>query len=92
MIDHAIALGIDSGSAGYGGPLLTSFAAGDAIDLRDVAPVGLRLLYAASTGLLEFADPSNQIVASLRFETSNLGPGTFHMGSDGHSGTLLTRS
>jgi autotransporter family porin len=92
VIDHASALGTDSGSAGFGGLLLTGFAGGDTIDLTDIAPDGLHLLSAAPAGHLELTDSSDQIVASLRFETSTLAPGTFRIGSDGHSGTLITLS
>jgi hypothetical protein len=90
VVGNASTFGIGVGSTAYAGPLLEHFAAGATIDVADVTASGLHLQYAASTGLLALAGSSGQIEASMRFQTSSLGSGTFHLGTDGHGGTLLT--
>lgn len=86
VVDHAAQFGAGIGSAGYAGPLLRNFGALATIELKDLLPGALTLDYTPATGLLEL-DSAGTPVAALRFETSTLGAGTFHLGqtADGHA-------
>jgi hypothetical protein len=67
-----------------------NFASGDSILLQDLAPTGLTPVYNAATGILQVSNGVTDL-ASLMFQTSSLGAGTFHiMNSDGF--VLLTHS
>ena len=78
--------------ASYTGSLLENFAAGDVIDLKGIASTGLGLNYSAASGDLQITGSSGNALATLAFQTSTLGAGTFHVASDGAGGTLLTHS
>jgi hypothetical protein len=80
------------GTASYAGPLLESFTTGDTIDLKGIASTGLTLNYSATSGDLQIANSTGAAVATLAFQNSTLGTGTFHVASDGSGGTLLTHS
>jgi hypothetical protein len=100
--DHLIvgapgSFGLHVGSTSYTGPLLEHFGAADTIDLIGIAPasagVTLHLNYTAATGLLAITSPSAGAppLASLLFQNSSLGGGTFHLTQSGHD-MLLTHS
>ena len=90
IIDNAATFGTNVGSASYAGPLLESFGAGDTVDIKNFSAGGASLTYNSSTGLLQIANGSQ--TASLDFQTSTLGSGTFNLASDGGTGLLLTKS
>jgi hypothetical protein len=50
----------------------------------------LGLNYSAASGDLQIADSGGNALATLAFQNSTLGAGTFHVASDGAGGTLLT--
>jgi hypothetical protein len=80
-VANASLFGTQVGTSSYAGPLLENFAAGDMIDLENVTASGDTLDYSASTGLLQVMSGSTD-VATLAFQESTLGTGTFHIGSD----------
>ena len=90
IIDKAASFGTHVGTTSYAGPLLEDFKAGDVIDLKGIGPTGLALHYAATTGLLQITGGSAP--ATLAFQSTTLGAGTFHVASDDSGGTLLTHS
>jgi hypothetical protein len=75
----------------YNGPQLQDFGSGDTIDLKNFAAAGVTLNYNSSSGVLQVANGSNQM-ASLKFQSSTLGSGTFQYAGDGATGILLTHS
>ncbi len=90
IVDAAAKFGLNVGGSSYTGPLIQHFVAGDQILLKDLAPVGLTPLYNATTGLLQISNGSAN-VASLAFDKTTLGAGSFHIAnSGGHA--LLTHS
>jgi hypothetical protein len=90
-IDNVGSFGINVGTTSYAGPILENFQAGDTIDLKTFAGTGVALNYNASTGVLQISNSASQ-VASLMFQTSSLGSGTFHETADGASGILITHN
>ena len=90
IIDNAATFGTNIGSASYAGPLLESFGAGDTVDIKNFSAGGASLTYNSTTGLLQITNGSQ--TASLDFQTSTLGNGTFNLTSDGGTGLLLTKS
>jgi hypothetical protein len=90
-IDNAAAFGVNVGSTSYAGPQLDDFTSGDTIDLKNFAAAGVTLNYNSTSGVLQVANGSSQ-VASLKFQTTSLGSGTFHETGDGASGILITHS
>ncbi len=95
IIDKAANFGTNVGTASYAGPLLENFAAGDVIDLKGISPASLGLNYTAATGVLKITGSGGSALATLLFQNSTLGAGTFHAASDGSGGsggTLITRS
>jgi Bacterial Ig-like domain len=90
IIDSAATFGANVGAANYAGPLLESFGAGDTVDIKNFSAANASLIYNSTTGLLQIADGSQ--TASLDFQTSTLGSGTFNLASDGGTGLLLTNS
>ena len=90
IIDNAATFGANVGSASYAGPLLESFGAGDTVDIKNFSPGNASYTYNSTTGLLQIV--SGTQTASLDFQTSTLGSGTFNFTSDGGTGLLLTRS
>jgi hypothetical protein len=90
-IDAAAQFGAHVGTTTYAGPLIESFVNGDKIDLKDVLlPVAV-LNYTSATGLLHITQ-GGAGVATLAFETSSLGAGSFHAANDGTGHLLLTHS
>ena len=90
IIDNAATFGANVGSANYAGPLLESFGAGDTVDIKNFSAANASLTYNSTIGLLQIANGSQ--TASLDFQTSTLGSGTFNLASDGGTGLLLTNS
>jgi hypothetical protein len=88
-IDNPLTFGSSVGTASYAGPQLQGFGAGSTIDVRQFSSAGATPLYDASTGLLQISNSSQQR-ASVEFQASSLGSGTFHVASDGSGGVLLT--
>jgi hypothetical protein len=68
-----------------------NFGTGDQILLKNVAPAGLTPVYDTTTGILQVSNGSAN-VASLMFDKTTLGTGSFHIGDDGHGDPLLTHS
>jgi hypothetical protein len=58
------------------------------IDLK-ISPVGATLSYDATSGLLQITD-SAEAKATLSFQTSSLGSGSFHLASAGPNDLALT--
>jgi hypothetical protein len=91
VVDNAALFGTHVGTNGYAGPLLEDFVSGATIDLRAFSPVGLSESYSSAKGLLQLRDGASQ-VATLHFQNSSLGGGTFAFNSDGAGGLLITHS
>jgi hypothetical protein len=91
IVDNAASFGVNAGTTSYAGPQLQNFIAGATVDLRDFSAVGVTTIYDATKGLLQITDGASQ-AASLSFQASSLGSGSFHVASDGTGGTLITRS
>jgi hypothetical protein len=91
IIDNAALFGTNVGTASYAGPQLQHFVPGDKIDLKTFSSASVTLNYNASTGVLQVSNSANQ-VASLDFQTSNLGGTTFQATADGATGILITTS
>ncbi len=91
-IDHAANFGQNVGKSTYSGPLLEDLKAGDVIDLKTIAASGLILNYSASTGDLQVTSASGSILATLRFQNSSLGSGSFHAATDNAGGVLISHS
>lgn len=91
-IDSTANFGTHVGTSSYAGPLLENFAAGDIIDLKDIASAGLGFAYSAASGDLQLTGSGGNALATLAFQNSTLGAGTFHTVSDGAGGTLITHS
>ena len=89
LIDNAATFGSNVGSPSYVGPLLENFLGGDAIDLKNLSSANVNLNYNATTGLLQITNGASQ-VATLDFQNSSLGSGSFDATSDGGIGTLIT--
>ena len=90
VIDNAGSFGTNVGAATYAGPLLRGFAA-DTIDVKNFGATGAALNYNSSTGMLQVSNDASQ-AASLLFQTSSLGGGTFHVAGDGTSGIFITHA
>jgi hypothetical protein len=91
VIDNPASFGSNAGSPSYAGPQLQGFGAGDTIDLRQFSAAGALTQYDPSTGLLQVSNSAQQH-ASLEFQASSLGSGTFHPSSDGNGGILIAHS
>ena len=91
LIDNAATFGSNVGMPSYVGPQLQDFLGGDIVDLRNVSSLGVTLGYDAVTGLLQITNAAHQI-ATLDFQNSSLGNGTFQATSDGDLGSLITLS
>ncbi len=87
--DDFAAFGTNVGTSSYAGPQLQDFTAGDQIDLKNFSAAGASPVFDHSTGLLQITNGAAQN-ASLKFQTSSLGTGTFHIASDGGSGALIS--
>ena len=94
LADDFQQFGLGVGTSAYTGPQLQDFGRfglGDSIDLKNFAYVAGSdsLTFNAATGLLQISNGSS-LVASLSFQTSSLGSGTFLAKSDGANGTDIT--
>jgi hypothetical protein len=83
--------GTGVGGSSYAGPLLQNFGAGDTIDLHGFAAAAAALLYNPANGLLQITNGASQ-VATVDFQNSTLGTGSFSFASDGNGGTLIKHS
>lgn len=90
VVDHYGLFGKNVGTNHYAGSLLRDFH-NAAIDLKDFNFAGITSSFSASTGLLQLTNSTPQM-ATLDFQTSSLGSGTFHFASDGGGGVLITHS
>jgi hypothetical protein len=89
IVDNPGSFGIRVGTSTYAGPTLQDFAISDSIDLPQFASTNVALNFNSSTGVLQISNGASQL-ASLKFQVSSLGIGTFHATSDGSSGTFIT--
>ncbi len=89
-IRTAAQFGSGAGTPAYTGPLIAGFDASDTISLADITANGATLTYTAATGLLQVV--SGGSTASLLFDTSSLGSGSFHGARDNLGHLLLTHS
>jgi fibronectin-binding autotransporter adhesin len=90
-IDKTSSFGTHVGTSSYAGALLENFAAGDIIDLKGISNSGLQLAYSSSSNDLQVTG-SGGALATLKFQGSTLGAGSFHIASDGSGGTFITHS
>ena len=91
MVDAIASFGANVGLGTYTGPLLENFGTFDAIDLKNLPFAGVGApVYTAATGLLQLV--SGSVKATLLFQNSSLGGGSFHVGPDSGSGTVVTHS
>jgi hypothetical protein len=68
-----------------------NFGTGDSIDLHNFSASGATLAYNQSSGLLQLSNGG--ALATLDFQPSTLGGGSFHLAADASgSGLLITRS
>ena len=88
LIDNAATFGSNVGTPSYTGPQLQDFIGGDKVDLKNISSVGATFSYNASTGLLQITNSAHQ-VATLDFQNSSLGSGSFELTSDGSAGTFV---
>jgi hypothetical protein len=91
LLDNAALFGTGVGTAAYKGDLLENFSPGSSIDLHNFSLAGAIFDYNAPSGLLQITNSAHQF-ATLDFQASTLAGGTFHLGTDGSSGVLITRS
>ncbi len=90
-IDKFGSFGINVGSTAYAGPQLVGFTTGDSVDILGFSATGDALSYNALTGVLQLSNSTSQL-ASLAFQNSSLGSGSFHAATDGGTGILITHS
>ena len=90
-IDSAALFGTGVGGSSYAGPLLENFGAGDTVDLHSFTAAAAALLYNPANGLLQVTNGSSQ-VATLDFQNSTLGSGSFSVASDGSGGIKIAHS
>jgi Bacterial Ig-like domain len=91
VIDNAALFGTGIGGMSYLGSQLENFGTGDSIDLHNFSSSGATLAYNSSSGLLQLS--SGGALATLDFQPSTLGSGTFHLAADASgSGLLVTRA
>ena len=91
VVDTVGQFGSKVGLGTYAGPKLENFATFDVIDLKNLV-FGTATIdsYSAATGLLQLQ--SGVTKATLLFDNATLGSGSFHLGPDTGTGTVLTRS
>jgi hypothetical protein len=92
IIGNPSEFGQHIGFPNFAGPLLEDFSVGDSIDLKQIGSVGLSLHYNSVSGVLQVSSSGEGVVASLQFQTSTRGPGSFGLTSDGATGSLVTLS
>jgi hypothetical protein len=91
VIDNAGSFGLNAGTQSYAGPLVENFGSGSTINIKNVSSANSSFNYNAATGLLQISNSAGQ-TASLDFQNSTLGAGSFQLASNGHGGILLTHS
>jgi hypothetical protein len=90
VVDNASLFGTGIGGASYLGSQLENFGSGDSIDLHNFSASGASLAYDSSSGLLQLSNGG--ALATLDFQQSTLGGGSFHLAADASgSGLLITR-
>jgi hypothetical protein len=90
VVDNAALFGTGIGGTSYSGSQLENFGAGDSIDLHNFSASGTTLAYDPSSGLLQLSNGG--ALATLDFQQSTLGGGSFHLAADASgSGLLVTR-
>ena len=88
-IDAVAQFGTHVGQASYTGPLIENFGAGGSIDLKNMGFAGAIIdNYAPGTGLLQLRNGA--VVATLAFQNSSLGAGSFHIDDDGSGHVLVS--
>jgi hypothetical protein len=91
VVDNAALFGTGVGGTSYLGSQLENFGTGDSIDLHNFSASGATFAYNSSSGLLQLS--SGGALATLDFQQSTLGGGSFHLGADASgSGLLVTRA
>ncbi len=95
VIDAVSSFGSNVGTTSYIGPLLEAFTAVDTIDLKNLifnsgTNVATIDSYSSGTGLLQLHSGTTK--ATLEFQNSTLGGGSFHIATDSGTGTLITHS
>ena len=91
ILDSADLFGVNVGSLNYAGPQLQGFDFGDIIDIKNFAAAGATYTFNASSGLLQVSNDVGQ-TASLGFQISSLGSGSFQVTGDGATGIFITRN
>jgi hypothetical protein len=90
VVDNAALFGMGIGGTSYLGSQLEDFGAGDSIDLHNFSASGATLAYDPTSGLLQLANGGE--LATLDFQQSTLGSGSFHLAADASgSGLSITR-
>jgi hypothetical protein len=90
VVDNAALFGTGIGGTSYLGSQLEDFGTGDSIDLHNFSASGAALAYDPSSGLLQLSNAD--ALATLDFQQSTLGGGSFHLAADtSGSGLLITR-
>ena len=87
VVDNAGSFGVNVGT--YAGPLIENFGSGSTIDIKNVSSTNATFNYTTATGLLQISNSAGQ-TASLDFQNSTLGSGTFQLAADGHGGVSVT--
>ena len=88
-IDAVAQFGNNVGLGTYTGPQLQNFGVGDGVQLKDLNFTGASIVsYTAATGLLQLANGATK--ATLLFQDSSLGAGSFFIGNDGGGHVLVT--
>ena len=90
-IDNAALFGTGVGGSSYAGPQLEDFGVGDIVDLHSFSAAAAALLYNPASGLLQVTNGSSQ-VATLDFQNSTLGSGSFSFAPDGSGGVKISHS
>jgi hypothetical protein len=91
VVDYAALFGTGIGGTSYLGPQLENFGAGDFIDVHNFSALGATLAYDSKSGLVQISSGGD--LATLDFEQSTLGSGSFHISADtSGSGLFVTRS
>ena len=90
-VDNAALFGTLVGGTSYHGSMLENFGTGDSVDVHNFSASGATLAYDPTSGLLQVSNGGE--LATLDFQQSTLGSGSFHIGADASgSGLLVTRS
>ena len=87
VVDNAALFGTGIGGTSYLGSQLENFGAGDSIDLHNFSASGTTLAYDPLSGLLQLSNGG--ALATLDFQQSTLGSGSFHLAADASGSGLL---